>query len=270
MSPKNASSATRSTSSTKRSVKSAAKVDETIIAFSDDESHTEASDAKEAPSIASQEAAPSTDANQVVKQVEQSSSRVPLTETQKGYLKMRSVTHLMDTLINKYDGITQVEIFAYKTVKSIAFGRDQLTAEVFKVIPLRGKEQIKVTTSDLWELFKIRPKINLTAKYSIQGIQVVPGVADKDYDNMEGTLNSFIRISIPAVKYSINDGHYYNYKVGNVYGGKPKEQMCKALESFNTITTDKELHKKYRWNDESAKIDAIEVIDLSDDDEDDE
>ena len=242
MSPKTASSAARS-------VKSAVKVDETT---------------------ASQETALVADANQVVKQVEQSSSRVPLTETQKGYLKMRSVTHLMDTLINKYDGITQVEIFAYKTVKSIAFDRDQLTAEVFKVIPLRGKEQIKVTTSNLWELFKIRPKINLTAKYSIQGVQLVPGVADKDYNNMEGTLNSFIRISIPAVKYSINDGHYYNYKVGNVYGGKPKEQMFKALESFNTITTDKELHKKYPWNDESAKIDAIEVIELKDDDEDDE
>ena len=46
--------------------------------------------------------------------------------------------------------------------------------------------------------------------------------------------------------------------------------MRAALDSFDTITADKELHKKYPWNDESAKIEAIEVIDLNDDDDEDE
>ncbi len=198
--------------------------------------------------------------------------RAPLTETQKEYLKMRSVTRLMDSLIETHKDIIQVQVYAYKTAKSKAFGRDQLTAEVFKVILVdKTKKQVKFTTSDLWELYKIRPKINLTAKASIKDIKVVPGVADKDYDNMEGILNSFIHVIIPVTQYSLeNGGHYYCYKIANVYSGDRKEKMCKALESFNEITTDKELHKKYRWNDESAKIDAIEEILLSDDEDDDE
>ena len=201
-----------------------------------------------------------------------------LTETQKDYLKMRSVNAIMDSLIEAHKGITQVEIFAYKAHKTKSFDRDKLVAEVFKIRPYCGKEAINITTSALWEMFKIRPKIDLTSSVSIRDVNIVKGVADKDYDDMEGILKSFIQISIPAEKvpYEFTDkktnekksGYSYRYKVSNVYAAKTKERMGSWLESFNKITDEKELHKKYPWNDESDKINAIEVIDLSDSDDD--
>ena len=210
--------------------------------------------------------------------IKEAEKRPELTETQKDYLKMRSVNAIMDSLKETHKGVTQVEIFAYKTYKTKSFGKDKLVAEVFKIRPYCGKEAINITTSALWEMFKIRPKIDLTNACSIRGVKVIPGVADKDYDNMEGTLNSFIQISIPAEKvpYEFTDkesgekksGYSYRYKISNVYAGKTKERMASWLESFNKLTDEKELHKKYRWNDESDKINSIEVIDLSDSDDD--
>ena len=216
---------------------------------------------------------------ETLKAIEETAEKRPeLTETQKDYLKMRSVNAIMDSLKETHKGVTQVEIFAYKTYKTKSFGKDKLVAEVFKIRPYCGKEAINITTSALWEMFKIRPKIDLANAYSIKGVKVIPGVADKDYDNMEGTLNSFIQISIPAEKvpYEFTDkesgekksGHTYRYKISNVYAGKTKERMASWLESFNKLTDEKELHKKYRWNDESDKINSIEVIDLSDSDDD--
>ena len=210
--------------------------------------------------------------------VEESTEKKQLTETQKEYLKRRSVNAIMDSLIEAHKGVTQVEIFAYKTFKTKAFGKDKLVAEVFKIRPYCGKEAINITTSALWEMFKVRPKIDLTNAISIKGVKLIPGVADEDYDNMEGTLNSFIQISIPVEKvpYDFTDkesgerksGYNYLYKISNVYAGKTKERMASWLESFNKITDEKELYKKYPWNDESDKINSIEVIDLSDSDDD--
>ena len=209
---------------------------------------------------------------------EAAEKRPELTETQKDYLRMRSVNAIMDFLKETHKGVTQVEIFAYKTHKAKSFGKDKLVAEVFKIRPYCGKEAINITTSALWEMFKIRPKIDLTNTYSIRGVNVIPGVSDKDYDNMEGILNSFIQISIPAEKvpYEFTDkktgekksGHTYRYKISNVYAGKTKERMASWLESFNKLTDEKELHKKYPWNDESDKINSIESMDLSDSDDD--
>ena len=210
--------------------------------------------------------------------VEESTEKKQLTEIQKEYLKRRSVNAIMDSLIEVHKGVTQVEIFAYKTFKTKAFGKDKLVAEVFKIRPYCGEESINITTSALWEMFKVRPKIDLTNASSIKGVKLIPGVADEDYDNMEGTLNSFIQISIPAEKvpYEFTDkesgekksGHTYYYKITNVYAGKTKERMASWLESFNKLTDEKELYKKYPWNDESEKINAIESKKLSDSDDD--
>ena len=210
--------------------------------------------------------------------VEESTEKKQLTEIQKEYLKRRSVNAIMDSLIEVHKGVTQVEIFAYKTYKTKSFGKDKLVAEVFKIRPYCGKEAINITTSALWEMFKVRPKIDLTNASSIKGVKLIPGVADEDYDNMEGTLNSFIQISIPAEKvpYEFTDkesgekksGHTYYYKITNVYAGKTKERMASWLESFNKLTDEKELYKKYPWNDESEKINAIESKKLSDSDDD--
>ena len=208
----------------------------------------------------------------------ESTEKKQLTDTQMDYLKRRSVNVIMDSLIESHKGITQVEIFAYKAYKTKSFDKDKLVAEVFKIRPYRGKEAINITTSELWEMFKIRPKIDLTSSVSIRDVKTVKGVADKDYDDMDGILNSFIQISIPAEKvpYEFTDkesgekksGHTYYYKISNVYAGKTKERMASWLESFNKLTDEKELYKKYPWNDESDKINSIEVIDLSDSDDD--
>lgn len=203
--------------------------------------------------------------------VEESTEKKQLTDTQMDYLKRRSVNAIMDSLIEAHKGIKHVTIAAYKTYESKAFDKNKLTAEVFKIIYDDGKLN-PVNTTDLWEMFKIRPKIELTNASSIRDVKLVSDV--KTSKDLEKLHSSFIRIDIPAerIPYSFVDkktgekksGHRYQYKITNIYTGKLQEQMKNWLQRFDEITKDKDLWKKYPWEDESEKIKAIEVMDLDD------
>ena len=216
--------------------------------------------------------------------VKEVKERKGLTESQKDICKRREINFIMDSLKETYEGITQVEIFAYKAAKcKYNYEKDgekkegeNMSAEIIKIRPYRGNESINITTSALWEMFNCRPKICLRKYYS--NVKVVPGVDKYGYDNMDAILNSFIQISIPVKKvpYDFTDketgkrviGENYRYKIANVYAGKTKERMASWLESFNKITGEKELHKKYPWKDETEEIDDIVTRELSDSDDD--